>query len=171
MPRGLVVLCLAAGALLALPVGSALACAHANARPRAVSERAYAAAIECLVNERRAAAGLRAVGHDGRLARAAHGFSTRMVRERFFAHVSPDGSTPPERARAARYPGSTLGETIGWGAGALATPAAIVQGWLDSPPHRAIMLGAGFRRVGLGAATGSPSGLAGAATVTADFGG
>jgi uncharacterized protein YkwD len=94
-----------------------------------------------------------------------------MVRQRFFDHVSPQGSTLGQRARAAGWSGRTLGETLGWGAGELATPAAIVQGWMNSPPHRAILLDGDFRRIGLGVAAGSPEGLAGAATVTADFGG
>jgi uncharacterized protein YkwD len=94
-----------------------------------------------------------------------------MVAERFFDHVSPAGSTPGQRARAAGFGGSTLGETIGWGAGELATPAAIVDQWMHSPPHRAIILDRRFRRIGPGVATGSPSGEGAAATVTADFGG
>ena len=172
MTRGLALLCLAVGAFLALPAAAALACTGAaQSSPNAVSDQEYDRAVECLVNEQRAAAGLRGVRHDARLARAAAHFSTAMVRQGFFAHVSPQGSTPGERARAAGYPGGALGETIGWGAGALATPAAIVQGWLESPPHRAIVLGPGFRRIGLGVAPGSPEGVPQAATVTAEFGG
>jgi uncharacterized protein YkwD len=94
-----------------------------------------------------------------------------MVRERFFDHVSPNGSTLSARARAAGYSGGALGETIGWGAGSLATPAAIVRGWMDSPPHHEILMSGAFRRIGLGVAQGSPAGAAQAATVTADFGG
>jgi len=169
--RGLAALCLAVVALVGLPVASALACAGADAQPGSVSNRAYTRAIECLVNEQRAGAGLGALHHDRRLARAAGRFSTSMVREHFFDHVSPEGSTLPARARAAGYPGGTLGETIGWGAGALSTPAAIVQAWMESPPHHAILMGGAFRRVGLGVAMGSPQGIGGAATVTADFGG
>ena len=76
-----------------------------------------------------------------------------------------------QRIRAAGYSGRTLGETIGWGAGSLATPAAIVQAWMQSPPHRAIIMDGRFNEVGLGIAAGSPSGTGDAATVTADFGG
>jgi uncharacterized protein YkwD len=169
--RGLAVLCLAVVVLLGLPVASALACAGADAQPASVSKRAYSRAIECLVNEQRAGAGLGALSHERHLARAASRFSTLMVRERFFDHVSPDGSTPSTRARAAGWSGGTLGETIGWGAGELATPAAIVQAWMDSPPHHAILMSGAFRRIGLGMAMGSPEGLDAAATVTADFGG
>lgn len=169
--RGLAVLCLAGFALLALPAASALACAGEQARPGRVSSRAYTRAVECLVNEQRAGAGLAALGHDRRLARAARQFSSAMVRERFFAHVSPDGSTLSARARAAGYRGDALGETIGWGAGSLATPAAIVRAWMESPPHHEILMSGAFRRIGLGVALGSPQGASGAATVTADFGG
>jgi uncharacterized protein YkwD len=166
--RGLVVLCLAVFAFLALPVAGAFACAGDGARPGTV---AYSRAVECLVNQQRAAAGLSALSHDRHLARAARRYSSSMVRERFFDHVSPSGSTLGSRARAAGFGGRTLGETIGWGAGELAAPSAIVQGWMNSPPHRAILLGSEFSKVGLGVASGSPAGIGGAATVTADFGG
>jgi uncharacterized protein YkwD len=166
-----VVLCLAVGVLLAAPVANALACASADAQPGSVSSRTYTRAVECLVNEQRAGAGLGALSHDRRLARAARRFSTTMVRQRFFDHVSPDGSTLSTRARAAGYSGGTLGETIGWGAGELATPAAIVQAWMESPPHHAILMSGAFDRIGLGAALGSPEGIGQSATVTADFGG
>jgi uncharacterized protein YkwD len=171
MTRGLASLCLAVGVLMALPVASALACANAGAHPGAVSVSAYARAVECLVNEQRAAARVRALSHDRRLARAARRFSGAMVRERFFAHVSPEGSTLRRRARAAGYTGRMLGETIGWGAGDLATPGAIVAAWMASPPHHAVLLGARFRRIGLGVAAGSPVGAPVSATVTADLGG
>jgi uncharacterized protein YkwD len=168
--RGFAVSFLAVLAFLALPVASALACAGEQSQPGATSDVVYERAVECLVNQQRGAAGLSALAHDRHLARAAGRFSASMVRQQFFSHVSPQGSTPGARAHAAGYPGGELGETIGWGAGELATPAAIVEGWMESPPHRAILLGGGFRRVGLGVATGSPSGMPGAATVTADFG-
>jgi uncharacterized protein YkwD len=170
MSRRLAALCLAVGVLLVLPAASALACANEQANPGAVSARAYARAVRCLVNEQRASAGLGALSADRRLGRAARRFSGAMVRERFFDHVSPEGSTLGQRARAAGYSGGTLGETLGWGSGSLATPSAIVAGWMASPPHHAILVAAQFHRVGIGVASGSPEGDAGAATVTADFG-
>jgi uncharacterized protein YkwD len=166
--RGLVVLSLAVLAFLALPVAGAFACAGEGSP---AGSAAYSRAVECLVNQQRAAAGLSALSHDRHLARAARRFSTSMVRQGFFDHVSPSGSTLASRAKAAGWSGRTLGETIGWGAGELATPSAIVSGWMNSPPHREILLGGEFRKVGLGVANGSPGGFGGAATVTADFGG
>jgi uncharacterized protein YkwD len=170
MARTLVLLCLAVGAFLALPATAALACANAQAGPSAISKRTYTRAVRCLINEQRAATGLSALRRDRRLSRAASGFSTAMVRQGFFDHVAPDGSTVVERARAAGYGGGALAETIGWGAGELATPAAIVSGWMASPPHRSILLDGAYHRIGLGVESGSPIGAPDAATVTADLG-
>src|SRR5690242_2520494 len=171
MTRGLAVACLGVGTLMLLPVASALACANEGAPPGAVPARAYARAVECLVNEQRAAAGLRALSHNWRLARAAQRYSTAMVQEGFFDHVSPEGSTLGQRARAVGYRGGTLGETIGWGTAELSTPAAIVAAWMASPPHHAVLMAPYFRRIGLGVASGSPEGDADGETVTADLGG
>jgi uncharacterized protein YkwD len=168
---GVVGLLMAAFALVpASGAAGAVACEGEDVLPGTVPHRSYARAVECVVNVQRAQAGLAALTHDRKLARAARRFSRAMVAQRFFAHESPAGSTLDERAQAAGFSGSTLGETIGWGSGHLATPAAIVSGWMNSPPHRAIILDGCFRHIGLGVASGSPAGAAGAATVTADFG-
>jgi uncharacterized protein YkwD len=169
VPRCLRWLGLAVAAFLFVPAATAAACDRAGAQAGSVSEQTFARTVRCVVNEQRAAQGLAALRRDRGLARAAQRFSHAMVAERFFAHVSPSGSTLGERARAAGFAGAALGETIAWGDGELGTPAAIVDQWMHSPPHRAIILDGGFRRVGLGVASGSPSG-AGGATVTADFG-
>jgi uncharacterized protein YkwD len=165
-PR-LLALAIAVGVLV--PAAGAAACTGADSRPAAGAQ--YSRVVRCLLNERRAHAGLAQLAPDRRLARAALGFSHAMVSQQFFDHVSPTGSTMNQRIRAAGYPGRRMGETIGWGAGALAAPTAIVQAWMQSPPHRAIIMDRRFQEVGLGIAAGSPSGAGDAATVTADFGG
>src|SRR5215210_36208 len=116
------------------PAASALACEGEDAHVSSASERAYARSVECVLNSERAGRGLRALHHDRRLARAADRFSSSMVSERFFAHVSPAGSTLGQRARAAGWTGSALAETIAWGSGDLSTPAAIVGQWMQSAP-------------------------------------
>ena len=60
-------------------------------------------------------------------------------------------------ARHAGYAGRTLGEDIGWGTYELATPAAIVRAWMESPPHRSIILNRRFREIGVGVAIGTPT--------------
>src|SRR5437763_1411054 len=52
------------------------------------------------------------------------------------------------------------------------TPAqAIVNGWMNSPPHRANILHGAFRDIGIGIKLGAPGqGLSGGATYVTDFG-
>ena len=47
-----------------------------------------------------------------------------------------------------------LGEDLAWGTGSDAQPEAIVQAWMDSPPHRRIMLDCRFSQLGVGIAAG-----------------
>jgi uncharacterized protein YkwD len=154
------------------PAAAALACDSVGSPGSAESALRHARAVRCELNQQRAQHGLGAVRHDETLALAARRFSATMVREGFFDHVSPSGSTLTERLRRAGFStAGAVGETIGWGAGSRATPAAIVAMWMASPPHRAIILDGRFGEVGLGVVGGSPAGTGGAATVTANFAG
>jgi uncharacterized protein YkwD len=144
-------------------------CDHVASAANAASEAALRDAVRCVVNARRAQHGLPALRASGRLTAAADRHSADMVRRRYFEHVSPDGHTLRERvARTGYLEGAldwAIGEDIGWGKGELGTPAAIVRAWMDSPPHRAVILSRRFREVGVGIARGIPlDGFAGAAT-------
>jgi uncharacterized protein YkwD len=152
------------------PTAAALACADEYGKPSPAGEERHARAVRCVLNQERRRHGLGLLRHDENLARAARRFSGAMVRGGFFGHTSPGGSTMVNRIREAGYRARTLGETIAWGSGSRATPAAIVRGWLNSPGHRAIILDGSFDEVGLGVAIGSPFGHGSSATVTADFG-
>jgi uncharacterized protein YkwD len=143
-------------------------CHDTHVRGDAVRE---ARAVRCLINRERARHGLGAVRRDVHLERAAGAYSRLMVRRRFFDHVGPDGSTPTSRVRAAGYRGPGVGETIAWGTGRSGDAAGTVDRWLHSPGHRAILLSAGMRAIGVGVGHGSPvAGYSGGETVTADFG-
>jgi uncharacterized protein YkwD len=96
-----------------------------------------------------------------------------MVAHAFFGHDSPTGTTPQTRARSVGYGRGhpmRAGETIGWAEGVYATPAEVVQAWMDSPEHRAILLAREFRDIGLGLALGAPGTGQGGVTVTAALG-
>jgi uncharacterized protein YkwD len=125
------------------PVAAATGhCRGAGARPGHASARVLRSAALCLINQQRARYGRAALRPERRLARAASRHAADMGRRNYFAHVSPNGKSPAARARAAGWRGS-VGEIIAWGCGTLATPRATVRAWLNSPPHRAIMLGGG----------------------------
>src|SRR5205085_12226997 len=121
----------------------------------------------CLLNAQRAGHGLRPVHSNGKLARAARGMVGLMIKQRFFAHTTPGGRTLVDRIRPTGYMRGRwqLGENLAWGSGAFATPASIVNGWMHSPGHRANILHAAFRDIGIGIKLGpaSPS-VSGGAT-------
>jgi len=121
-----------------------------------------------IINRIRAHHGLRRLKASRSLSRAASGHSTDMLSRNFIGHASSDGTSMGQRVR--RYTGAHwIGETIAVVSGH-GTARRAVRLWMHSPPHRAVILDGGFRRIGLGVASGSPAGEAAAATVTADFG-
>jgi uncharacterized protein YkwD len=162
----------AAAALVAAPTPAAAqdaACPHTTTTAGGASEATLRDAVQCLVNTTRAQHGLPALRASGRLIAAAERHSADMVRRRYFEHVSPDGRTVADRVQRTGYLSGVgdwaLGEDIGWGTGELGSPAAIVQAWMNSPPHRAVILGRRFREAGVGIARGIPvEGVAGAET-------
>ena len=163
-------------ASLALSASTAHAadCVGANLLPAVASIPTAQAATLCLLNEERAARGLAALTSQPTLESAATAYSQAMVQQRFFAHVTPAGGTLDQRLAA--YVGSatnwTTGENLAWGGGTLATPAAIVKAWMESPAHRDNVLKATFKEIGVGIVGGSPTGLplATSATYTTHFG-
>jgi uncharacterized protein YkwD len=127
------------------------------------------------LNEARARHGAPPLTPDRRLAIAARAHSRDMVAERFFAHISRSGDRPSERvARTGWMHGRgrwRLGETLAWGRGPWARPAAVVAAWLASPAHRRVILGRAYRVVGIGVVHGTPIGSDGRGrTYTADLG-
>ena len=118
------------------------------------------------MNVVRAQHGLGALRFDATLHRAARSHTRAMMAANVFTHG--DFSARMRRFHAR---GPLLGENLAWGNGSNARAAAIVQMWLNSPPHRANLLRPSFRRVGVGAFVGTFSGAAGARVVTADFAG
>jgi uncharacterized protein YkwD len=116
------------------------------------------------VNQTRAAHGVPPLRFGVRLQRAARAHSRSMARRGSFTHGNWYG-----RLRRHGVKARTLGETIAWGVGLDGTAAAIVGMWMASPPHRATLLTAGFRRIGIGVAVGTMGGFPGARVATADF--
>ncbi|QIB42372.1 CAP domain-containing protein [Streptomyces aureoverticillatus] len=108
-----------------------------------------------LTNSHRTAAGLRPLAPDLRLTTAAQAHSADMVARAFYSHTAPDGSEPWHRAAAAGSPHRTVGENIACGQ---RSAAEVVQGWMDSPGHRANILKPAFTHLGVGYAGGGSAG-------------
>jgi uncharacterized protein YkwD len=176
--RRLLLATLGTVAALGLPSQAAAAtCEGADVVPAADTMATAQAATLCLINEERTSRDLVALRADDELDGVAAKYSKAMVRQGFFAHVSPGGSTLVQRVRTSRYlkgaDGWTLGENLAWGAGTRATPARTVAAWMASPGHRANILEPRYRHIGIGLVLGAPAQLKAAmaaATYTTAFG-
>jgi uncharacterized protein YkwD len=152
---------------VAAPLGdaSAAACPGAKATPTAANAALVDAATLCLMNRLRTARGMHALRHNSTLARIASGQADDMVRGHYFADQSLSGQSPLSRVIASGYAAHPAtvrlltAQNIGFGTGPNATPAGIVDAWMNSPPHRRIMLTAGYRDAGVGVAPSAPAGL------------
>lgn len=139
---------------------SGAGCANAAA-PAAAGRRNVEKVTLCLINQKRQRRGLRSLRRSGALEQAAIGHSRDMAQREYFAHKTLGrGDTFGKRIIAAGYASLretwTLGENLAWGTGELATPAAIVEGWMRSPAHRATLLNRSFEDVGIGVVQDGP---------------
>ena len=144
--------------------------------PTAVNVKRIRAATVCLVNSHRRRHGLRPLKANPDLQRAAQSYSRLMVRQRFFDHVAPDGSTLDTRIARTRYTRRAsvwaVGENLAWGEDPNSTPLATVRKWMASPFHRTQVLAPHFRDVGVGITRGAPMRLdVPGATYSTVFGG
>ena len=149
------VLC-ALSTLLALSFATAAPAAQAAGSRVDSGERAVVRAI----NRARAAHGLRGLRSHRRLARAADAHTRSMLRSNSFSH----GAFASRLRRYVSF--RRIGETIAMTSRCSASK--VVRMWLNSPPHRAVLLSGGFRRIGIGRRKGS-LGAGPTCVVTADF--
>ncbi|MGD0452326.1 MAG: CAP domain-containing protein [Solirubrobacteraceae bacterium] len=137
------------------------ACRDANLRPTVANLGAVDAATLCLVNKQRTARGLRPLHANRELGHVAASQVGSMVRRDYFADVGPSGRTPLSLVTVTRYPAHAaevaVGQNIAWGTGSYTTPAHIVQEWMDSPPHREIMLSGEYRDAGVASTSAVPA--------------
>ncbi|MGW0806325.1 CAP domain-containing protein [Nonomuraea sp. NPDC002799] len=106
-----------------------------------------------LTNAERAQGGCQPLKHDPQLRAAAFGHSSDMARTGHFDHDSQDGRTFMDRIKAAGFTGgSAFAENIAFGQ---PTAASVVQGWMNSPGHRANIMNCRYNLIGVGAATSS----------------
>ncbi|WP_329379109.1 CAP domain-containing protein [Streptomyces sp. NBC_01716] len=115
----------------------------------------FAEQVTTLVNSERSKAGCGPVTANSQLETAALRHSQDMAAKDYFDHTSPDGRDPGDRITAAGYRWTTYGENIARGQ---QTPASVMEGWMNSPGHRANILNCAFKEIGVGVhdASGGP---------------
>jgi uncharacterized protein YkwD len=141
---------------------AARACHGAAARISKASPRKLRTALLCLVNRKRAKNGLKALRLDRKLQRAAGNHARDMVEHDYFAHQREGGPDLTERLDRVGWNGEAWGENIAYGCGSASSPKATLRNWLNSPPHRDLLLSGTYRRGGLGVGQEAPCGDGGA---------
>jgi uncharacterized protein YkwD len=120
------------------------------------------------INAFRAARSLPILAVSDTLTAAAKWMSVDMGSRNYFAHTSLDGRSPTQRMADAGYPafGTWTGEDLAAG---YTTTTDVLNGWINSPAHYAVLVNPQYRAIGVGRAyaTGSTYGW----YWTADFGG
>jgi uncharacterized protein YkwD len=148
VPRSLLcaIVAVLAGLLLT-PVGAQArtACPGEQTPLTAANGAQVSDAVFCLTNQVRASYGLPAFRRDTRLDAAALLHSQDMATRNFFAHVTPDGLTPSDRAAAQGYL-TGAGENI---ANGYPTATAVMVAWMASAGHCRNILGSA-RDIGIG---------------------
>ncbi len=156
------------------PAAADPACPGSDLQPTAANLPQVEAATLCEINIQRGQHGLAALTANSVLQAAALEHSNDMVDNNFFSHDSSSGEDFEDRILRFNYaPPNTrwvAGENIAWGTLSLSTADSIVQSWMNSPEHRANILHAGYKELGVGVVASTPSGDPSGATYTADFG-
>lgn len=123
-------------------------CGHTESStlPQLVSTAEFAQDVVALVNAQRRSAGLSPLTELASLDDFAQTRSREIATR--FDHVRPDGSNPLSYVLQAGY--HTAGENIAEG---FSSPEAVVEGWMNSPSHRANILSPDFSYIGVGHCT------------------
>jgi uncharacterized protein YkwD len=159
-----------AALILAAPVG-------ASESSRSRSLEALDESVVAQINVVRRSHGLPLVRLSRHLLRSAGGHSRAMATYGFFSHESRDGTAFWKRIerdyRQVGYRAWSVGETIAFSSGSL-DGAGTVRMWMNSPPHRKVLLNPLWRQVGVSAiwVTSAPGAFDGddVTLITADFG-
>ena len=167
---------LAAACLALLLAGSAIA-AHTQPRSHAVALSSLELGVLADINAFRTAHNLAPLHLSASLTTAARQHSQEMAAQGYFAHESVDGSAFWKRIQRFYPSVSTgywsVGENLLWSSQAVDASGAL-QMWLASPEHRANLLTARWREIGVSAvhAVAAPGTYDGrdVTIVTTDFG-
>ncbi len=133
--------------LTALFLVMALAGAAPTAGPASASTGSKA--VVAKVNEVRTAHGLARVRASSSLQRSSTRYSAWMLRRNYFGHVSAIRASHRFRLR---------GEVLARTAQRRPSAAQVVRWWLNSPTHRAVLLNARYRYIGIGQVRGRTAG-------------
>jgi uncharacterized protein YkwD len=152
----------------ALAKTSAAPCPDVSLQPDAANAFVVDAATLCLIDQVRKQNHLRPVRFNRQLQAVAARQVNCLVHWSSFSDNCPSWLTPEARIARSPYASNTIslfvGQNLGWGTGAsFSTPTGMVAAWMESPPHREIILTAGFAEAGVAVTPSVPAMLTGSA--------
>ncbi len=112
----------------------------------------YEQQVVDLVNKERAAAGLPALKVNTKLAAVAEKKAEDLRDNNYFDHQSPTYGSPFDMMKQFGISYTAAGENIAKGQ---KTPAEVMNGWMNSPGHRANILNSSYTEIGVGYVTDS----------------
>jgi len=115
--------------------------------PAGTCGNAFETDVFQLTNQQRVQNGLAPFLCDAKTGKVARAYSELMCKTGHFDHIGLDGSTPLDRMVQGGVSFMAVGENIAAGA---PTPAVVVNGWMNSPGHRANILSSIFTHIGVG---------------------
>ncbi|MEU0412348.1 CAP domain-containing protein [Streptomyces griseorubiginosus] len=102
-----------------------------------------------LVNAERAKAGCSPLTENAKLTKAAQDHSQDMADHQNMSHTGSDGSSMADRLTRVGYAFRTAGENVAYG---YSSPESVMDGWMNSPGHKANILNCAFKEIGIGLA-------------------
>lgn len=122
----------------------------AQAAPASSAYGSYEQQVVDLVNKERAAAGLPALKVNTKLAAVAEKKAEDLRDNNYFDHQSPTYGSPFDMMKQFGISYTSAGENIAKGQ---KTPAAVMDGWMNSPGHKANILNSSYTEIGVGYVT------------------
>ena len=111
--------------------------------------------LVALTNKEREANGVGSLTINAQLSQAAAQKAEDMLKNDYWAHNSPSGTTPWVFIKNSGYNYVYAGENLAKG---FSTSQEVVDAWMNSPSHRANMLSANYKDVGFAVVTGRLNG-------------
>jgi uncharacterized protein YkwD len=100
-----------------------------------------------LVNVERKKAGCGSLAGESRLHKAAQKHSDLQAEQNSMSHQLPGEASMGDRVTAQGYRWGGVAENVAAGYG---TPAAVMDGWMNSSGHKANILNCGYKHIGVG---------------------
>jgi uncharacterized protein YkwD len=143
-------------AIVLVALAAVLSASLPAAASAGTSLNSYEQQLVKYINHERTARHLAKLQVNAKLVDSARAHSAEMGLLKYFDHNSPTGETWGARIANHGYTRQGFrvwkaGENIAWGAGLYSSPVAIVDQWMHSAAHRAVVLTKDFRDVGVGA--------------------